>query len=211
MRALRRFGLTARAALTTALALGFAGGAWVHGAEGQGATVAPATTEDNTPFPFEIGGPFALVDHTGTPRTDADFGDDYMLVFFGYTSCDGICPVGLQRMAEALDRLGAAGARVQPLFITVDPENDTPAAIATYVAAVHPRLIGLTGSVDALDRVAKAYRVRAQPIARTADGRVIISHGTYIYLMGPGGAFLTLLPPILDAEAMAATIRRYLL
>ncbi len=211
MRAMRRFGPTTRAALTAALALGFAGGAWAHGAERQGAIAAPATIEDDTPFPFEIGGPFALVDHTGTPRTDADFGDSYMLVFFGYTSCDGICPVGLRRMAEALDRLGAAGARVQPLFITVDPANDTPAAIASYVAAIHPRLIGLTGSVDALDRVAKAYRVRARPIARTADGRVIMSHGTYIYLMGPGGAFLTLLPPILDAEAMAAAIRRHML
>ncbi len=199
------------AAFIGALILGFASTASAHGTERQGATVAPATTEDNTPFPFEIGGPFALVDHTGTPRTDADFGDDYMLVFFGYTSCDGICPVGLQRMAEALDRLGAAGARVQPLFITVDPANDTPAAIAAYVAAVHPRLIGLTGSIDALDPVAKAYRVRARPIARAADGRVIMSHGTYVYLMGPGGAFLTLLPPILDAETMAATIRRYLL
>ncbi len=199
------------AAFIGALILGFASTASAHGTEDNGVAVAPATTEDDTPFPFEIGGPFALVDHTGTPRTDADFGDGYMLVFFGYTSCDGICPVGLQRMAEALDRLGAAGARVQPLFITVDPANDTPAAIARYVAAVHPRLIGLTGSVDQLDRVAKAYRVRAQPIARIADGRVIMSHGTYIYLMGPGGAFLTLLPPILDAETMAAAIRRHLL
>ena len=199
------------AAFIGALILGFASTALAHGTEDNGVAVAPATTEDDTPFPFEIGGPFALVDHTGTPRTDADFGDDYMLVFFGYTSCDGICPVGLQRMAEALDRLGAAGARVQPLFITVDPANDTPAAIARYVLAVHPRLIGLTGSVDQLDRVAKAYRVRAQPIARAADGRIIMSHGTYVYLMGPGGAFLTLMPPILDAETMAATIRRYLL
>lgn len=199
------------AAFICALALGFAPAAPAHGAEENGGAAAPATTEDDTPFPFEIGGPFALIDHTGTPRTDADFSDGYMLVFFGYASCDGICPVGLQRMAAALDRLGAAGARVQPLFITVDPANDTPAAIAAYVAAVHPRLIGLTGSVDALDRVAKAYRVRARPIARAADGRVIISHGTYIYLMGPGGAFLTLLPPILDAETMAATIRRYML
>ena len=208
---MRRLRLPIRTALAIALALGLAGGASAQGTENQGVTVAPTTTEDNTPFPFEIGGPFALVDHTGTPRTDADFGDGYMLVFFGYASCDGICPVGLQRMAQALDRLGAAGARVQPLFITVDPENDTPAAIAAYVAAVHPRLIGLTGSIDALDRVAKAYRVRARPIARAADGRVIMSHGTYVYLMGPGGAFLTLLPPILDAETMAATIRRYLL
>ena len=86
MRMSHRLRLTTRAALTTVLALGFAGGAWAHGAERQGATVAPATTEEDTPFPFEIGGPFALVDHTGTPRSDADFGDGYMLVFFGYAS-----------------------------------------------------------------------------------------------------------------------------
>ena len=211
MRAMWHLWPSLRAAATVALALGFAPAAWAHGAEDHGVTVAPAAIEDNTPFPFEIGGPFALVDHTGARRSDADFSDGYMLIFFGYASCDGICPVGLQRMAEALDRLGAASTRVQPLFITVDPATDTPAAIAPYVAAIHPRLIGLTGGIDQLDSVAKAYRVQARPIARDADGHVIMSHGTYVYLMGPGGAFLTLLPPIMDAETMAATIRRYLL
>ena len=159
----------------------------------------------------KIGGPFTLVDHDGAPRGDGDFHGKHMLVYFGYTYCPEVCPTALSDMALALDELGDDAAKVRPMFITVDPANDTPAAIARYVAAVHPRLIGLTGSVDQLDRVAKAYRVRAQPIARTADGRVIMSHGTYIYLMGPGGAFLTLLPPILDAETMAAAIRRHLL
>ncbi len=208
---MRRLRLPIRTALAIALALGLAGGASAQGTENQGVTAAADGVDEVTPFPFEIGGPFVLVDHTGTLRTDADFGDGYMLVFFGYASCDGICPVGLQRMAQALDRLGAAGERVQPLFITVDPENDTPAAMASYVAAVHPRLIGLTGSGEQLDRVAKAYRVEVRPIARAADGHIIMSHGTYVYLMGPGGAFLTLMPPIMDAEAMAATIRRYML
>jgi protein SCO1/2 len=100
---------------------------------------------------------------------------------------------------------------VQPLFISVDPENDTPAAVAGFVAGIHPRLIGLTGSSERLAAAAKAYRVEAREIGRTSDGGVIMSHGTYVYLMGPDGKFLTLMPPILDAETMAATIRRYLL
>ena len=100
---------------------------------------------------------------------------------------------------------------MQPLFISVDPENDTPAAVARFVAGIHPRLIGLTGPPERLAGAAKAYRVEARKIGRTSDGAVIMSHGTYVYLMGPDGKFLTLMPPIMDAETMAATIRRYLL
>ena len=86
-----------------------------------------------------IGGPFALVDHDGRPRTDADFRGKLLLVYFGFTYCPDVCPTDLQAIGLALDRLGAAGDSVQPLFITLDPERDTPQHLADYVPLFHPR------------------------------------------------------------------------
>jgi protein SCO1/2 len=162
------------------------------------------------PFPFEVGGSFRLTDHRGREVSDEDFRESYLLVFFGYTNCERICPVGLKRMVEALDLLGEEGARVQPLLITVDPARDTVEALAAYVAKVHPRLIGLTGTREELVGAAKAYRVESKEVGTSWKGETVISHGSYIYLMGPDGRFATLLPPVLDSASMAETIREYL-
>ncbi len=175
-----------------------------HVAPPQAATAVPA------PSPFTMGGPFSLIDHNGRPRSDKDFRGAYMLVFFGYAGCKGICPVGLPRMVAALDALGGQAKLVQPVFITVDPERDAPGALGKFVRKFHPRLIGLTGPADALQAVAKAYRAEARVIGRFPGGSPIISHGTYIYLVGPDGGVVTLFPPIMDVAAMAAAIRRYL-
>jgi protein SCO1/2 len=164
----------------------------------------------SAPFPFEIGGPFELTDHRGREVTDQDFRGSHMLVFFGYTNCERICPVGLERMVEALDLLGEAGAGVQPLLITVDPARDTVEALAAYVAKIHPRLIGLTGTPEQLAAAAKAYRVESEEVGKSWKGGPVIAHGSYITLMGPDGRFATLLPPVLDSAAMAETIRKYL-
>ena len=101
-------------------------------------------------LPIEAGGPFALVDHSGKAVTDADYHGGFLLVFFGYANCPGICPTGLRNMTTALDLLGESGARVTPLLVTVDPATDNPETLAPAVAAIHPRLIGLTGSLDAI-------------------------------------------------------------
>jgi len=162
------------------------------------------------PFPVDIGGDFALVDHTGKPVTDADYRGRYMLVFFGYAQCDSICPVGLKRMAEAVDLLGEDGAQVQPILITVDPEHDTPEALAAHLPTIHPRLVGLTGTPEAVAAAMKSYKVSAKPMGQSWKGTPVISHGSYIYLMGPDGALLSVLPPVLSSEAMAGIIRRYL-
>ena len=171
---------------------------------------APADAGEATPFPFEIGGPFELVDHRGRRVTEREYLGSHLLVFFGYAQCRSICPVALERMAAALDLLGAAGAGVQPLLITVDPAHDDIEALARRVAEVHPRLIGLTGSRDALDAAAKAYRVETEARGTSLKGTPIFSHGSYIYLMGPDGKFATLLPPVMGAEQMASIIGRYL-
>lgn len=161
-------------------------------------------------LPIEAGGPFALVDHSGKAVTDADYHGGFLLVFFGYANCPGICPTGLRNMTTALDLLGESGARVTPLLVTVDPATDNPETLAPAVAAIHPRLIGLTGSLDALSAAARAYKVSAKLVGWTVDKKPIIEHGSFIYLMGPDGAFVTLYPPVLEPEAIARSIRQYL-
>ncbi len=175
----------------------------------------PAETEameeaDFEPFPADIGGAFALVDHTGKAVTDADFRGRYMLIFFGYARCDSICPVGLKRMTEAIDILGERADAVQPLLITVDPEHDTPEVLAQELPAVHPRLVGLTGTNEALAEARKSYKVNAKLVGQSWKGTPVISHGSYIYLMGRDGELLTVLPPVLSSQSMAEIIGRYL-
>ena len=161
--------------------------------------------------PFErIGGTFALTDHHGKPRTDTDFRGRYMLIFFGYANCDSICPVGLRRMAAALDELAEKGALVQPLMITVDPENDTPAALASEMPKIHPRLLGLTGTAEAVQAAMRAYQVESSQVSQAGDGSPIYAHGSFIYLMRPDGRFATLIPPVLGTDKMAEIMRRYI-
>ena len=162
------------------------------------------------PFPVDIGGDFALVDHTGRAVTDADYRGRYMLVFFGYAQCESICPVSLKHMTEAVDLLDERGELVQPILISVDPENDTPEALAAYLPSIHPRLVGLTGKPEAIEAAKKSYKVSARPMGQSWKGTPVISHGSYIYLMGPDGALLSVLPPVLSSEAMAGIIKRYL-
>jgi protein SCO1/2 len=200
------------AAILTLVAGALSGGvgrAHETGSHAEAPAAADAPGPD-VPFPFEIGGPFRLTDHRGREVSDADFRGSHLLVFFGYTNCDRICPVGLNRMAEALDLLGEDGARVQPLLITVDPARDTVETLAAYVPKIHPRLIGLTGSPEQLAAAAKAYRVEIEEVGKSWKGEPILAHGSYLYLMGPDGGFATLLPPVLDAATMAKTIRKYL-
>jgi protein SCO1/2 len=183
---------------------------------GQAGAAQPAESADALagaaaePFPVDIGGDFALVDQTGKAVTDADFRGRFMLIFFGYAQCDSICPVGLKRMTQAVDLLGERGERVQPILITVDPENDTPEALAAYVPTIHPRLLGLTGAPEAVAAAMKSYKVSAKPMGESWKGTPVISHGSYIYLMGPDGELLTILPPVFSSEAMAGIIARYL-
>jgi protein SCO1/2 len=158
-----------------------------------------------------VGGPFALTDHTGKRVTDRDFRGKSLLVFFGFTFCPDVCPAGLQVIAAALDKLGPKAERLQPLFVTLDPERDTPAQLAQYVASFHPRLIGLTGTQAEIDAVAKAYRVyfkRVEDPKSTAG--YSIDHSAIIYLMGPDGAYVTHFTPTMGADAMAERLARVL-
>lgn len=169
--------------------------------------VAPAGAAK--PFPISFGGPFSLIDHNGVARTDRDFRGRFLLVFFGYAHCSDICPTGLQRMADALDLLGGDGARVQPIFITVDPARDTAQVLKSYVAAFHPRLVGLTGSEAQVRAAARAYKVHRRKLRDPDGGAYLVDHSSITYLMGPDGAFVTLFPHNAKAAFMARAIRRY--
>jgi len=154
-----------------------------------------------------VGGPFTLIDHTGKQRTDADFRGKLLIVYFGYTTCPDICPTELMQIGLAVDKLGAAGDEVQPLFISVDPERDTPAVLAPYVAQFHPRLIGLTGTPQQIRSVAdsyKAYYAKYTP----PDGAIyLIDHTGFVYLVGRDGQYAGFFPPGTTADRMIEIIR----
>jgi len=155
-----------------------------------------------------VGGPFELTDHTGRIRTERDFRGQLLLVYFGFTYCPDICPADLQAVGLALDRLGNEAARVQPLFVTVDPERDTAEHLAEYVKLFHPRLIGLTGSLDAIRKAADAYKVyfAKVPIGKEANDYTV-DHTAFIYLMDRDGNYLGFFPPGTSADRMVEIIR----
>ncbi len=155
------------------------------------------------------GGGFTLVDHEGKPASDQAFAGRHLLMLFGYTFCPDVCPTSLGSIVAALDLLEESGEAVQPLFVTLDPERDTPEVLAAYVAAFHPRLIGLTGSPEQIREVAHDYRVYYAK-AESGDGDYLIDHSAYIYLIGPDGRTLTYLKHDASPETLAETIGGYL-
>jgi protein SCO1/2 len=158
-----------------------------------------------------IGGPFSLVDQTGKIVTDKDFRGKDMLVFFGFTNCPDICPSGLQVMSAALEKLGTRADNVVPLFITLDPERDTPEKMAEYVKNFSPRLVGLTGSTSDIAAAAKAYRVFYQKVADEKDPtHYSVDHSAIFYLMGKDGSLLTPIPHTNDPDQLAAAIGKAL-
>ena len=155
-----------------------------------------------------VGGPFELTDQTGHTRTALDFRGKLMLVYFGFTYCPDICPTDLQAIGLALDKLGSDAERVQPLFITVDPERDTAEHLAQYVPMFHPRLIGLTGNAEAIRKAADAYKVYYAKVSLgKAPDDYTVDHTAFIYLMDRNGNYLGFFPPGTSADRMVEIIR----
>ena len=153
-----------------------------------------------------IGGPFALIDHTGKLRTDQDFRGELLLIYFGYSYCPDVCPTDLQQIGLAVDGLGAKAEAVQPLFITLDPERDTAAHLAEYVPLFHPRLIGLTGDAEQIRRVALAYKVYYAKYPPDSSDYVI-DHSSFIYLVDKAGKYIGFFPPGTTADRMIEIIK----
>jgi cytochrome oxidase Cu insertion factor (SCO1/SenC/PrrC family) len=158
-----------------------------------------------------VGGPFSLIDHTGKRVTDKDFRGHTLLVMFGFTFCPDVCPTELQLVSAALDKLGVKASDVVPLFITVDPERDTPAQLAMYVKSFHPRLVGLTGTPQEIAAVAKEYRVyyKKVPDPKSTAGYTM-DHSALIYVMGPDGSYQTHFTPGVSVETLAGGLGKLL-
>ena len=156
-----------------------------------------------------IGGPFELIDQDGKPITDQDFKGRPFLVFFGYTHCPDICPATLFEVSEVLRALGPDADRAAALFITVDPERDTPAAMKDYVSSFDPHLRGATGDAAAIAAVEKAYRVYAKKVP-TDTGDYSVDHTALVYLMDKQGRFVAPFSLKRRPDAAAADLRKYM-
>jgi protein SCO1/2 len=158
--------------------------------------------------PVAIGGPFRLIDQNGTAVTDQDMKGKPFLVFFGFTHCPDVCPTTLFDVSEVLRSLGPDADRAGALFITVDPERDTTAALKDYLASFDPHLRGLTGDADALAAVAKEYRVYYKKVP--LDGAdYTMDHTAIVYLMDKDGRFVSPFNLKRKPDVAAAELRKH--
>lgn len=174
---------------------------------------APRTGTVITTGKADIGGPFSLIDQNGKEVTDRDFRGRYMLVFFGFTHCPDICPTELQVMSTALEALGPKAEKVVPIFITLDPERDTPEVVDNYVKNFGANFVGLTGSPEAIAQAAKAYRVAFSKFEyKGKDGNYgySVDHSAFVYLMGPDGELKEIFNYGTPAEKISKTLDSYL-
>jgi protein SCO1/2 len=155
-----------------------------------------------------IGGPFRLTDQNGGTVTEQDFKGRPFLVFFGFTHCPEVCPTTLFEVSEILRKLGPDAERVGVLFVTIDPERDTPAALKDYLSSFDPHMLGLTGEPDAIAAVAKAYRVYYKKVPLEND--YTMDHTAIVYLMDKEGRFVSPFSLKRTTGAAAADLRRYL-
>ncbi|XP_063074119.1 protein SCO2 homolog, mitochondrial [Engraulis encrasicolus] len=157
-------------------------------------------------------GDFSLLDHEGRRRTKRDFLGDWTLLYFGFTHCPDICPDELDKMSSVVRILDEDPAlpRVQPLFITVDPERDDVAAMQRYVRDFHPRLVGLTGSAEEVKQAGRDYRVYASAGPKDEDGDYIVDHTILIYLVNPDGLFLDYYNRMKDDKQIAQSVRNHI-
>jgi protein SCO1 len=155
-----------------------------------------------------VGGPFHLEDQNGKPVTDQDMKGRPFLVFFGFTHCPDVCPTTLFDMSQVLHKLGPEADRTGALFITVDPERDTPAVMKDYLSNFDPHLIGLTGDQASIDAAVREYRVYAKKVP-LQGGDYTMDHTAIVYLMDKNGQFVAPFDLKRTADASAAELRRY--
>jgi len=156
-----------------------------------------------------IGGPFHLIDQNGKPVSDTDLKGKWQLLFFGYTHCPDTCPTALNEISLALDRLGKKRDEVEIVFITVDPERDTPQVLKSYVESFDAQISALTGNPDQVAQAARAYRVYYAKHPRP-DGGYDMDHSAVIYIMDPQGRFTATFTPDATADAMAERLQKLL-
>ncbi|MFO6447986.1 SCO family protein [Erythrobacter sp. NE805] len=160
-----------------------------------------------------IGGDFTLVNSKGETVRWGDFAGRYRVVYFGYTFCPDVCPTDVQRIAQGLKKLKAEdpakAAKIVPIFISVDPERDTPQVVGAFAAAFSPDMVGLTGTREQVDAAAKAFAVAHGKGETQPGGGYLVDHTRIVYLFGPDGAPIATLPADRGAEAVAAELARW--
>ncbi|OYW23384.1 MAG: SCO family protein [Sphingomonas sp. 32-62-10] len=177
----------------------------------------PGTSGQETATPplagARIGGPFTLTDQNGKIVRDTDFAGKYRIIYFGYSYCPDVCPIDVQNIALAMRALDksdpALSARVVPIFITVDPARDTPAALKQFAGAFSPRLIALTGTQAQIDAVKKRFAIYSEAKPKRPDGGYIVDHSRLAYLFGPKGEPLALLPQDKSPDEIVNAIKRW--
>jgi protein SCO1/2 len=167
-------------------------------------TITPAaSSETKTLAGAEIIGAFALTDHNGQTVTEKEYGEKYKLVFFGFTHCPHICPQGLQKLSLVLQSLGSQADNTAPLFISVDPQRDTPDVMKSFVTQFDPRLTGLTGTPEQVEAAKSAFKVYAAKVANDTNPEdYMMDHSSYLYLMSPDNRLIGLF----DTEDSVETI-----
>ena len=193
----------AHTAVLAALALSFSGCDSSSGPAIQEAPLYGAT----------IGGPFELTDTKGQTVRWADFGGKYRIVYFGYTYCPDVCPTDVQRMSTGLREFEQAepdlAAKVQPIFITIDPDRDDQAVVGEFISNFHPRLIGLTGTPEQIKSVSDTFRIFYSKGNVPESGNYLMEHSKITYLFGPDGQPIATLPTDLGADAVAAELAKW--
>jgi protein SCO1/2 len=154
----------------------------------------------------EVGGPYTLTDQNGKKVSSADFHGKYQLIYFGYSFCPDVCPTTLGVISQALDKMGVDQNRIVPIFITIDPERDTPKVLQSYMAAFGPRFVGLTGTPAEIAAVEKEYRVYAkkQPLPSGGYG---MDHSSVIYLMGADGRLVTFYDELISPDQLEKDLK----
>ncbi|MEM7702796.1 MAG: SCO family protein [Pseudomonadota bacterium] len=161
----------------------------------------------------DIGGPFTLTSSTGDTVSWEDFRGKYAVVYFGYAYCPDVCPTDMQRTAQGLrefaEQDASAAAKVQAVFITIDPERDTQEVVGEFTSAFSDDLMGLTGSPEAIKQAADAFRVYYKKGEETESGAYLVDHTNIVYLFDPAGEPLAMLPTNEGADAVAAELAKW--
>ncbi len=168
----------------------------------------PDPNDTTTTGEAAIGGPFTLVDQAGTEISEDILLGHYSLIYFGFTYCPDICPMTLQTVADAIGLIpGQKSELVQPIFISLDPERDSVAAMADYVGHFHPRMIGLTGTMDQVTNAANAYRVFFQKRQLEDGSEYTVDHSGFLYLMNRRGRYIDHFGKDVTVEELTARLR----
>jgi protein SCO1/2 len=182
--------------------------AQAHSMSGPAASSVTITRSHHSNF----GGSFSLIDQDGRAVSSVDFRGTPMLIYFGYTNCTDACPLDTQAMSLAVDALDRRGISVVPLFITVDPERDSPARLKEFLEPFHSRIVGLTGPVDTVMKVTTAYGASGEGDKGSpkVDGGYEVSHAAIAYLMGRNGEFLDVVSLRDQSETVAEHIAKFI-